>query len=62
MDFEIRNPLIPEFFNSLRKRRLNFGNPFIGDQTGKTKRKEEASKPPHQNHNEVLCEKSEGSH
>jgi hypothetical protein len=45
-----------------KKRRLNFGNSFIGDQTGKTKPKEKASKPPHQNHSEVLCKESEGSH
>jgi hypothetical protein len=36
-DFEIRNPSISEFGNLLRKRRLYFGNPFIGYQTGKTK-------------------------
>ena len=59
-DLDTRYPKMLKKSNAqLREneRRLNFGNPFISDQTGKTKRKKEASKPPHQNHSKVSVKK-----
>ena len=61
-DLGILKFAIPECFNPLRERGLNFGNSSIGTETSQTKSEKEASKPPYQNYGEILNQKSKGSH